>query len=151
MWVPSRRRSLRFTLLTIKSTPFFSRSTPSAKNDLVLVSGASGFIAAHLTSHLLMNGYRVRGTVRSNDKGEYLKKLYEGVGEFEYVIVKDIAEVSRAGVMARTYHQTNVVFPFFSLALLMKLSREWMESVSLPRPSSRLSTRPNQANLNNLK
>jgi hypothetical protein len=41
-----------------------------------------------------MNDYRVRGTVRSEEKGEYLKKLYDGVGEFEYVIVKDIAEVS---------------------------------------------------------
>jgi len=44
-----------------------------------------------------MNDYRVRGTVRSKDKGEYLKKLYEGVGEFEYVIVEDIAEVSVGG------------------------------------------------------
>lgn len=44
-----------------------------------------------------MNGYRVRGTVRSEDKGEYLKKLYDGVGEFEYVIVEDIAEVSKRG------------------------------------------------------
>ena len=41
-----------------------------------------------------MNGYRVRGTVRSTEKGEYLKKLFDGVGEFEYVIVEDIAKVS---------------------------------------------------------
>jgi hypothetical protein len=48
----------------------------------------------HLCSHLLMNDYRVRGTVRSAEKGEYLKKLFDGVGEFEYVIVEDIAKVS---------------------------------------------------------
>lgn len=41
-----------------------------------------------------MNGYKVRGTVRSADKGEYLRNLYKGVGEFEYVIVEDIADVS---------------------------------------------------------
>lgn len=41
-----------------------------------------------------MNDYRVRGTVRSAEKGEYLKKLFDGVGEFEYVIVEDIAKVS---------------------------------------------------------
>jgi uncharacterized protein YbjT (DUF2867 family) len=50
----------------------------------------------HLCSHLLMNGYRVRGTVRSDSKGEYLRKLFDGVGEFEYVIVEDIAKVGRA-------------------------------------------------------
>ncbi|KAI5449717.1 hypothetical protein NCC49_004082 [Naganishia albida] len=59
---------------------------------LVLVTGASGFIASHLCSTLLMNGYKVRGTVRSADKGEYLRNLYKGVGEFEYVIVQDIAD-----------------------------------------------------------
>jgi len=65
------------------------------EGSLILVSGASGFIAVHLCSHLLMNGYRVRGTVRSNDKGDYLKKLFDGVGEFDYVIVEDIAKASR--------------------------------------------------------
>jgi nucleoside-diphosphate-sugar epimerase len=87
------------------------------QGSLVLVTGASGFIgasspfqctsiansefhylspsgtASHLCSTLLINGYKVRGTVRSADKGEYLKRLFEGVGEFEYVIVEDIADV----------------------------------------------------------
>jgi len=58
---------------------------------LVLVTGASGFIAAHVCSVLLTNGYKVRGTVRSTEKGEYLKNLFKGVGDFEYVIVEDIA------------------------------------------------------------
>jgi hypothetical protein len=49
--------------------------------------------AAHLCSTLLINGHKVRGTVRSTEKGEYLKKLFDGVGEFEYVIVEDIADV----------------------------------------------------------
>ncbi|WP_327143570.1 SDR family oxidoreductase [Nocardia sp. NBC_01327] len=34
-------------------------------SDLVLVTGASGYVAGHVISELLSNGYRVRGTVRS--------------------------------------------------------------------------------------
>jgi len=33
--------------------------------DLVLVTGASGFLASHIVKQLLELGYRVRGTVRS--------------------------------------------------------------------------------------
>jgi len=39
------------------------------KMDLVLVTGASGFLASHIIKQLLDEGYRVRGTVRSlNDE-----------------------------------------------------------------------------------
>ena len=34
-------------------------------DELVLVTGASGYIAAHIIQQLLENGYKVRGTVRS--------------------------------------------------------------------------------------
>ncbi|WVR07600.1 hypothetical protein IAU60_004642 [Kwoniella sp. DSM 27419] len=60
------------------------------KGDLVLVTGASGFIAAQTVREFLKRGYRVRGTVRSEGKGDYLKKLFMNEGEFEYVIVEDI-------------------------------------------------------------
>ena len=36
-----------------------------AESELILVTGASGFIASHLVQQLLEQGYRVRGTVRS--------------------------------------------------------------------------------------
>lgn len=40
------------------------------ENDLVLVTGASGYLASHIVKQLLEQGHRVRGTVRSlaNDK-----------------------------------------------------------------------------------
>jgi len=38
--------------------------------DLVLVTGVSGFIAAHVTERLLAKGYAVRGTVRNKVKGQ---------------------------------------------------------------------------------
>ncbi|KAH7096854.1 D-lactaldehyde dehydrogenase [Auriculariales sp. MPI-PUGE-AT-0066] len=64
---------------------------PPAK---VLVTGASGFLAAHVVKALLARGYTVRGTVRSHAKGEYLAKLFEKdyPGAFEFVIVRDIAQ-----------------------------------------------------------
>lgn len=34
-------------------------------DDLILVTGASGYIATHIVKQLLDSGYRVRGTVRS--------------------------------------------------------------------------------------
>ena len=34
-------------------------------SDLVLVTGASGFVAGHCMLRLLHDGYRVRGTLRS--------------------------------------------------------------------------------------
>ena len=45
--------------------------------DLVLVTGASGFIATHIVEQLLEAGYRVRGTVRSTKNEEKMKPLYE--------------------------------------------------------------------------
>ena len=38
--------------------------------DRVLVTGVSGFIAAHVTERLLAKGYLVRGTVRNKSKGQ---------------------------------------------------------------------------------
>jgi nucleoside-diphosphate-sugar epimerase len=35
------------------------------ENDLILVTGASGYIACHIVKKLMEKGYRVRGTVRS--------------------------------------------------------------------------------------
>ncbi|WRT68379.1 uncharacterized protein IL334_005355 [Kwoniella shivajii] len=58
---------------------------------LVLVTGASGYISSHTVETFLDQGYNVRGTVRSKDKGEYLVNLFEGKkGKFEYAIVEDI-------------------------------------------------------------
>ena len=50
------------------------------QNDLVLVTGASGFLASHIVKQLLELGYRVRGTVRSlkdEKKVAPLRKLVE--------------------------------------------------------------------------
>ena len=45
--------------------------------ELVLVTGASGFIAAHVVQQLQLAGYRVRGTVRNLDNEQKVKPLRE--------------------------------------------------------------------------
>ncbi|ODN78405.1 hypothetical protein L202_04044 [Cryptococcus amylolentus CBS 6039] len=70
-----------------------SSSHTITQGDLVLVTGASGYIAAHTAREYLKQGFNVRGTVRSDDKGEYLRNLFKDLpGKFTYVIVKDIAQ-----------------------------------------------------------
>ena len=65
---------------------------PPAK---VLVSGATGYIAAWVVQNLLERGYAVRGTARSVAKGDFLKKVFASYGDrFEVVVVEDIAKVS---------------------------------------------------------
>lgn len=59
-----------------------------------LVTGANGFIAVWVVHTLLERGYFVRGTIRSESKGVYLKKLFEKYGDkFECVVVEDITKV----------------------------------------------------------
>ncbi|OCF37913.1 hypothetical protein I316_00137 [Kwoniella heveanensis BCC8398] len=69
--------------------------TVISKGDTFWITGASGFIAAHLALALLTAGYKVKGTVSSEAKGEYFVKLFKqrhGLEGFEYVIVGDITE-----------------------------------------------------------
>ena len=47
------------------------------EEDLILVTGASGFVATHIIQQLLQTGYRVRGTVRSLKNDQKVKPLYE--------------------------------------------------------------------------
>lgn len=64
----------------------------------VLVTGANGYIAMWLVRLLLEQGYSVRGTVRTADKGkhltEYFGKLGFGGDKLEVVVVDDITRVS---------------------------------------------------------
>ena len=60
----------------------------------VLVTGANGFIGAWICQILLQSGYSVRGTGRSESKGEHLKKIFASYGDkFEYVVVADPTKV----------------------------------------------------------
>ena len=68
--------------------------------DKVLVSGANGFVAIWVVRTLLEQGYAVRGTVRSVEKGRYLSNMFDKdyPGKLELVIVDDITQV-RASIV----------------------------------------------------
>lgn len=55
----------------------------------VFVSGATGFIAQHIVKLLLSKGYKVVGSVRTEAKGEHLKKLLNS-DAFSYELVADV-------------------------------------------------------------
>lgn len=55
----------------------------------VLISGATGFIAAHTVQQLLQKNYKVVGSVRSTEKGEKLKESLNDPN-FSYEVVSDI-------------------------------------------------------------
>ncbi|KAA8652875.1 hypothetical protein EYZ11_003162 [Aspergillus tanneri] len=61
---------------------------------LVLVTGVNGFLASHLALNLLEHGYKVRGTVRSQEKADWItdamKKRYAEAA-FETVVVPNIS------------------------------------------------------------
>jgi nucleoside-diphosphate-sugar epimerase len=65
------------------------------KGSTVLVTGANGFIASHLVDQLLKLEYKVRGTVRTEAKGEWVKKYFDdkyGKGKLDLVVVPDMAK-----------------------------------------------------------
>lgn len=60
----------------------------------VLLTGASGFIAAHTLDILLERGHSVVGTVRSQEKADKIKAQYNGkyADNLSFAIVPDIAQ-----------------------------------------------------------
>ncbi|EGF97903.1 uncharacterized protein MELLADRAFT_113972 [Melampsora larici-populina 98AG31] len=65
---------------------------PSTKpSSHVLVTGASGYIASWTCQFLLEGGFKVRGTVRSKEKGDHLSQIFERFGnKWSYVVIEDI-------------------------------------------------------------
>lgn len=68
---------------------------PTVTSGKVLVTGANGYIAMWVVDTLLKQGYAVRATVRSADKGKHLKQRYasEYGKKLEVVVIEDITKV----------------------------------------------------------
>jgi len=60
-------------------------------NQTVFVTGATGFIAQYIIDQLLQQGYTVIGSVRSIEKGDNLKRLFDN-DRFSYEIIKDLTD-----------------------------------------------------------
>ncbi|PNP46324.1 hypothetical protein TGAMA5MH_02360 [Trichoderma gamsii] len=73
-----------------------STATTVPPGGLVLVSGVNGFIGSHIALNLVKLGYKVRGTVRSEDKAAWIKEAvahYYPSARFETALVPDVAAV----------------------------------------------------------
>lgn len=58
----------------------------------VLITGASGFVAAHVLNSFLERGYHVRATVRSDSTAENVKQTHHKYAkQLSFAIVKDVA------------------------------------------------------------
>ena len=65
----------------------------SGKGKTILVTGGSGFVAAHVLSAFLSRGYNVRTTVRNDDSAEKIKESHSKyIDQLSFAIVKDVAE-----------------------------------------------------------
>jgi nucleoside-diphosphate-sugar epimerase len=63
-------------------------------DSLVLVTGATGFIGAHIIDSLLSRGLKVRAAVRSLQKGELMKKARpQYASQLELVQIGDISTI----------------------------------------------------------
>ncbi|KAJ0345053.1 hypothetical protein COL26b_010105 [Colletotrichum chrysophilum] len=71
--------------------------TALPKDSLILVTGANGYIGAHVIDNLLKLGYHVRGTVRTEKP--WLKELFDkyGEGAFEQVVVPHLEDEEALG------------------------------------------------------
>jgi nucleoside-diphosphate-sugar epimerase len=66
-------------------------SASSSSSQPILVTGTSGFVAAHVLNSFLDKGYHVRGTVRSKSSAEKVRKSHAKYGDrLTFAIVPDI-------------------------------------------------------------
>ena len=78
-------------------------------SDLILVTGASGFVGKWCVIKLLEKGYRVRGTIRSDAKAALVRKTVAEVvvqPPQRSLVVKGGTVVARDGELVRSEART---------------------------------------------
>ena len=66
----------------------------SENSDLILVTGAAGFLASHIIKQLLESGYRVKGTVRNTKDEKKVKPIRNLVSNPKYPLELCEAELT---------------------------------------------------------
>lgn len=62
------------------------------KGSLILVTGASGYIASHVVNEALEAGFKVRGTARSEEKCETTRKTYKNNPNYSTAVVAHFSD-----------------------------------------------------------
>ena len=62
------------------------------KGSLILVTGVSGYIGAHTANEALNAGYKVRGTSRSEEKGEKTKAVFTNHPDYSVAVVPSFSD-----------------------------------------------------------
>jgi uncharacterized protein YbjT (DUF2867 family) len=84
----------------------------------VLITGASGFIAAHVVEAFLKKGYNVRGTVRSEKTAAEVLKTHAKYSEqLSVAIVPDIATPHAFDEAVKGVDGVSELFNFFNQLL----------------------------------
>lgn len=83
---------------------------------LVLLTGPTGFVGAHVFRALLNHGYRVRGTIRRESGANFLQKKYPShASDMEFVVVPDIQAVGALDAAASDVdYICHVASPYFT-------------------------------------
>ena len=66
---------------------FSNKKLALPQGSLILVTGASGYIGSHVVNEALLAGYRVRGTSRTKEKCDQLKKTFNNHFNFTTIVV----------------------------------------------------------------
>jgi nucleoside-diphosphate-sugar epimerase len=69
-----------------------SKDLALPNGSLILVTGANGHVASNIVYEALNLGYRVRGTVRSEERALQTQKIFSS-DSYESIIVKDMSEI----------------------------------------------------------
>lgn len=77
----------------------------------VLLTGGSGFIAAHVLEALLARGHSVVATVRSQAKADAIQQIHPGVDKdrLSFAIVQDIAQPNGISVHYHSSDEPNLL------------------------------------------
>ncbi|KAL4966556.1 SDR family oxidoreductase [Aspergillus stella-maris] len=77
----------------------------ASKDEVILITGASGFLASHVVNHFLRAGYHVRGTVRSASTAEKVLQTFRHYApRLSIVIVDDVARPGAFDSVVKDVH-----------------------------------------------